>query len=106
DEINVRLLLDERVAPYGKPRRDEGEAEAIVQALQLGLSVVVIDDKKGREWARARGLECRGTLWILEELRKQEFITALRPMIEILFRNQIRLPSREVTRLLSRFTEI
>jgi predicted nucleic acid-binding protein len=105
DEISVKLLLLERAGHRRKPRSDEGEAEAIVQAKQLGLSIVVMDDKKGREWALARGLECRGTMWILEELRKLEFIADLRPKIEVLARNNIRLPTRDVARLLARFNE-
>jgi len=105
DEISVKLLLIERAGHRRKPRSDEGEAEAIVQAKQLGLSIVVMDDKKGREWALARGLECRGTMWILEELRKLEFITDLRPKIEVLARNNIRLPIRDVARLLGKFNE-
>jgi len=105
DEISVKLLLAEQAGRRRKPRSDEGEAEAIVQANQLGLSLVVMDDKKGRAWALARGLECRGTLWILEELRKLEFIPALRAKIEVLARHNIRLASRDVARLLSRFSE-
>jgi predicted nucleic acid-binding protein len=105
DEISVKLLLAEHACRRRKPRSDEGEAEAIVQAKQLGLSLVVMDDKKGRAWALGRGLECRGTLWILEELRKLEFITALRPKVEVLARNNIRLARRDVARLLSRFNE-
>lgn len=104
DEVSVRLLLAEE-AVRKKPRQDEGEAEAIVQASQIGAPVVIIDEKRARRWAEARGLQCRGTLWILERLREQELIGALRPLLTILDREQIRLPGPEVRRLLAKFNE-
>jgi predicted nucleic acid-binding protein len=100
----VRLLLAEE-AVRKKPRQDEGEAEAIVQASQIGAPVVIVDEKRARKWAEARGLKCRGTLWILERLREQELIGALRPLFTILHRGQIRLPEPQVQRLLTKFNE-
>jgi predicted nucleic acid-binding protein len=104
DEISVRLLLAEETVRK-KPRQDEGEAEAIVQASQIGAPVVIIDEKRARRWAEARGLQCRGTLWILERLREQDLIGALRPLFTVLDREQIRLPPPEVRRLLAKFNE-
>jgi predicted nucleic acid-binding protein len=104
DEVSVRLLLAEE-AVKKKPRQDEGEAEAIVQASQIGAPVVIVDDKRARRWAEARGLRCHGTLWILERLREQELIGDLRPLLTILRREQIRLPGPEVQRLLAKFNE-
>jgi len=100
----VRLLLAEE-AVKKKPRQDEGEAEAIVQASQIGAPVVIVDDKRARRWAEARGLRCHGTLWILERLREQELIGDLRPLLTILRREQIRLLGPEVQRLLAKFNE-
>lgn len=104
DEVSVRLLLAEE-AGRRKPRQDEGEAEAIVQASQIGAATVIVDEKRARRWAEARGLQCRGTLWILDQLREQELIGALKPLLRILDREQIRLPGPAVQRLLAKFNE-
>ena len=76
-----------------------------MQAFQIGAPVVIIDERRARRWAEARGLQCRGTLWILEQLRERELIGALRPLFTILDREQIRLPRPEVRRLLAKFKE-
>lgn len=44
---------------------DSGEREAISLALELGASSLLIDEKDGREAAKARGLNVTGTLGVL-----------------------------------------
>jgi predicted nucleic acid-binding protein len=104
DEISVKLLLAGD-SMKKKPRQDEGEAEAIIQASQIGAPVVILDEKRARRWALARGLQCHGTLWILDQLRARELIGPLRPLLRILDREQIRLPRNEVQRLLAKFDD-
>jgi predicted nucleic acid-binding protein len=43
-----------------------GEDEAIALATELGNAALLIDDRKGREAARARGIVTVGTLGILD----------------------------------------
>lgn len=76
DEVSVKMLLAEE-AVRRTPRADEGEAEAIVQASQIGAPVVIVDEKRARKWAQSRGLQCRGTLWILEQLKERDLIGRL-----------------------------
>lgn len=45
---------------------DPGEAEAISLGLELGADLLLIDDRKGRNAANARGLATAGTLAVLE----------------------------------------
>lgn len=106
DEPSVRIMLAE-FAPFqtDDARRHEGEAEAIVQASQIGAPIVIIDEKRARQWASSRGLECRGTLWVLRQLREMELILAMRPLIVKLSEKGIRLPPEAINNLLVEFEE-
>lgn len=60
----ARLMTAARIAPgIGL---GAGETEAISLALELGISVILIDERKGRLAAEKRGLVPLGTLNILE----------------------------------------
>lgn len=77
DPSLVRLLLDTRANM--KRGRDQGEAEAVIQAAMRPASMVLADDLLGREWARKHAKECHGTIWICRELRDKGYLTELRP---------------------------
>lgn len=61
---------------------DEGEAAVIQLALELGVSVVAIDEWKGRRAALAAGLEVTGTLGLLAKVKLEGLVPSLRPLIE------------------------
>ena len=103
DEVNLRLLLSER--PSKKPRSNEGEAEAVLQAAEIGAEVVIVDDPHGRRWAKVRGIRCIGILGIIEMLRSREIIARVSPLFEELARNGYRLPAAEIRRLRTKFQE-
>lgn len=48
------------------PKLDPGEAEAIDLALDLHAAAILVDEKRGRRIARARGLATLGTITVLE----------------------------------------
>ena len=64
DQGAVDFLLAERAR---KGTKDRGEAEAVVQASQLG-AVVIVDDRWGRRLAAGFDLETHGTLWVFGRL--------------------------------------
>lgn len=72
DRMAVRLLLDEI---------DQGEAETIVLALELGADWVVMDERKGRRKLQQLGLTKVGTLGILLKAYQTGLIPALHPEI-------------------------
>ena len=70
-------------------RLDAGEREAILLALELGVSTVLIDELEGRQQAERFHLEVRGTLGILErgaKLGKINFRQALSRLEQTSFR--------------------
>jgi predicted nucleic acid-binding protein len=62
--------LDEELAQW----LDPGEAEAIQLALQLRAEVIILDERRGREVAAAKGLTVIGVLGIIREAYRQGWI--------------------------------
>jgi predicted nucleic acid-binding protein len=100
----VQLLLDTRESL--KIGRDRGEAEAVVQASQRRVSMVLSDDRQGRKWAGLHSLECHGTIWVCNELRRSGYLTELRPYYVRLIEQGRRQPLAEMNAFLKDFGEI
>lgn len=73
---------------------DLGEAEAIVLAHELGIKNLLIDDAKGRRIARLHHIQPIGTLGILLQAKNLGLILAIKPLIDQLVANQIRIGQR------------
>ncbi|HKH43864.1 MAG TPA: DUF3368 domain-containing protein [Thermoanaerobaculia bacterium] len=69
---------------------DEGEAEVIALALELGADRVLLDDLDGRRLARRIGLTPVGTLGVLLAARQKGKIPSLRAEIEKLLERGFR----------------
>ena len=60
---------------------DEGEAEAIALALHSGARLL-IDEKRGKNAAKALGLEIRGTLGLFVEAKNKGIIRSVKDCID------------------------
>jgi len=70
---------------------DLGEAEAIALALEKGIANILIDDAKGRRFAQSQGLQPIGTIGMLLQAKRQGLIPEIKPLLETLKANQIRI---------------
>lgn len=61
---------------------DSGEAATIQLATERGTGIVCIDEHKGRQVAKAMGLEVTGSLGLLVRAKHEGLIDELRPVIE------------------------
>jgi predicted nucleic acid-binding protein len=103
DRQLVKLLLDTR--KHLKQGRDEGEAEAVIQATQQSASMVLSDDPLGREWAKGHALDCHGAIWICHELRRTGYLKELRPYYVRMITHGRRQPLPEMNTFLQDFGE-
>lgn len=61
---------------------DEGEAEAIALAGELGADLLLLDERRGRIVASRLGLQFVGLLGILAEAKHRSFVPAVRPIMD------------------------
>jgi predicted nucleic acid-binding protein len=74
--------------PLRDPRRadlvsdlDRGEAEVLALAQELNASLVILDERMGRRYARRLGIRLTGTLGVLLRAKQQQLIPAVGPLI-------------------------
>ena len=70
---------------------DLGESEAIVLALESGIKNVLMDDFKGRRAASANGLIPIGTVGVLIRAKQMNLIHEIKPLLDLLLKNKIRI---------------
>ncbi len=85
--IRVLKIRDERLRKVLARELDEGEAEAIVLALEEGADLVLLDEREARRVARSLGLKVTGTVGILMRARREGMIEDLRRELDRLLKS-------------------
>ena len=70
---------------------DLGESEAIVLANNIDADLIIIDERKARRIAKDIGLNVTGTLGILVEAKQRGLVKELKPLLDKLIKNDIRI---------------
>lgn len=61
---------------------DRGEAEVLALAIESNARLVIIDERKGRQYAQRLGLPLTGTLGVLLLAKEKGQVPAIAPLIE------------------------
>lgn len=69
----------------------KGEAETIVLSEELNADAVLIADLKARKIARLRGLKVIGTIGVLLDAKERGRVHEVKPLLEELMKNKIRI---------------
>ncbi len=80
--ITVQPVKDRNQVEALRAVLDPGEAEAIVLALELNASLLIIDERPGRSIARQNSIPIIGVLGILLEAKQQGLIAAIKPLVD------------------------
>jgi len=70
---------------------DKGESEAIVLFEDLKADLLLVDERKARLVAKEMGIAIAGTLGVLVEAQRIGYIDKLRPLLDGLIANNIRI---------------
>ena len=70
---------------------DLGESEAIVLADSLSNSLLLMDERKGRQIAQSMGIKITGTLGILVQAKKFGLVNEIKPLLDSLLNANIRI---------------
>jgi len=70
---------------------DLGESEAIVLADSLPDSLLLMDERKGRQIALSMGIRITGTLGILIQAKKVGLVSHVKPLLDALINANIRI---------------
>lgn len=81
DWINIVEIQNKSAVKYFLDL-DEGEAEAIILATEIGADLILLDEKLGRFHAKHADLKITGTIGILIKAKAEGFIRALKPLLD------------------------
>lgn len=82
DWISTKEISDKDRLEELMETLDQGEAEAILLALELKADALLIDEKKGRKIAQEYGILIIGLLGVLIEAKKQGFVSEIKPLLD------------------------
>lgn len=104
--IRVLKIRDEKLKRAFMMELDEGEAEAIVLALEESADLILLDDYEARKVVRSFGLNITGTVGILIRAKREGKVESLKDEIEKLMKTGFWLNRKLYERIIKEFGEL
>lgn len=82
--IGVQKVGDRRIVDLLRTELDEGEAEAIVLAHEVGAKIILLDERDARRAAKRMNLKVLGTVGVLIWARKVGKLMTLKEQLDAL----------------------
>jgi hypothetical protein len=80
--LQVRQVTRVYLVRFLRADLDDGEAEAIALAEEVGADVVLVDERDGRRAAATLGLSVLGSVGILLRCKQVGVLSSLRPALD------------------------
>lgn len=80
--IHVEEVKDKQKIKILELKLDNGEASSLALALEQGNSLLIIDERKGREVAKKMGIKIIGLLGIIVKAKELEIIELVKPIFD------------------------
>ena len=104
--IKVKKLHDRTMLQVITLELDLGEASGIALALEMPDSLLIIDEKKGRNYANRLGINMIGILGVLIRAKEKGIIETLKPILNKLNDCDFRMSEKLVNDVLKRVCEL
>jgi len=104
--IKVKKLHDRTMLQVITLELDLGEASGIALALEMPDSLLIIDEKKGRNYANRLGINMIGILGVLIRAKEKGIIETLKPILNKLNDCDFRMSEKLVNDVLKRVGEL
>jgi predicted nucleic acid-binding protein len=98
--IHVKKAEDQNVQITLQQLVDVGEASAFALALEMPLSVLIIDDRTARRVAKSLNLKTTGTLGVLIQAKKRGLIVSVKPILAKIANTDFRITQKLVNKVL------
>jgi len=103
--IHVKRVGNRRLVALFEEFVDEGEAEAIVLALEFNADLLLVDDRDARSLAKKLGLQVMGTPGVLALAKYRGLIQKVKPIIDELIESGFWISSRVLKEFLRELGE-
>ena len=101
--VKLTIPLDDSVYPNAI---HSGEAAVFNLAKECGTRLVILDDKEARGYAKRIGLPVTGTVGILFQAKRSGLISVIKPLLDVLLENGVRLTASLVNDALQEAGEL
>ena len=91
DWLKVRAVQNIAVVATLKTQGDDGEAEAIALAMELGDVLIILDDRNARRIAQQLNLKVIGTVGMLLRAKQKGVIAEIKPLLTALSQADFRI---------------
>ena len=104
--IHIERVRSEGLALLLKEFVDNGEAEAIALALEVGANILLVDDRDARDLAKKLGLQVMGTLGVIALAKYRGLIQEAKPIIDRLVESGFWISRRILEQFLRELDEL
>lgn len=87
--IHIQEIQNQMAKTMFKSQLHDGEVEVMILAMEQQASVVVIDDRNAKKYAKYLDLPVTGTLGVLMKAKQKGYLSELKPVLDVMIQNGI-----------------